>query len=621
MALVRVYCGVATAEMAPWLTVAVVDDAGRLLDMRHISDDPAGYAYLVTLLAERSGGSCPVAIDRHDHLVAQLLAAANRPLAIADEMSLRDLGERFSDDSSYDEMQAPLSQRHAIGLARALQAGALYATAQSPSWDLDELKPLLSAHARGRRRAAGRRGRPARGAARDLPGRAAGLPRPGGVHPAQDPRCVPRARSAGWLAVNAEPGVGRRRRADRERRHRHRHRHERHHRAARGGGGVARLERQPPARLRGGGDGPAGRRRRARLRRRHGGAGGQSGRAAQRDSQRRADPGRASGRGTGVAGRAAPAQRRARRRGATEPHRPTSQRGQRRRRRGRCLSRAGTATAYGIPAPRPEPSFPSGYSRPTTRPYGTDRQRLALTTRTPRIVRDSRLPASGSPYGADATARRTARPTTSAATGSSKRLRRTARSSGSPFGGSNGSGWEQQYGSPPSYGPDTLSFSMDPLTAPLSPPDATRTPEQTREVRRGRGAARRRPVDLFAGQLGVVHQCRRPRRTDVQLGRPLRRRLACGRETHPAQRRPGDRRPACPVGCPRPTSCPARQHRRPSRCASFGTPKSIAAHTEGYFRGWRRGQEIGGFAVGQRDRAAWEFNREQRARQGAARLS
>jgi hypothetical protein len=51
---------------------------------------------------------------------------------------------------------------------------------------------------------------------------------------------------------------------------------------------------------------------------------------------------------------------------------------------------------------------------------------------------------------------------------------------------------------------------------------------------------------------------------------------------------------------------------------------SIAAHTDGYFRGWRRGQEIGGFAVGQRDRAAWEFNREQRLRDGPdprARLS
>jgi hypothetical protein len=44
--------------------------------------------------------------------------------------------------------------------------------------------------------------------------------------------------------------------------------------------------------------------------------------------------------------------------------------------------------------------------------------------------------------------------------------------------------------------------------------------------------------------------------------------------------------------------------------------ESIAAHTSGYFRGWRRGQEIGGYAVGQRDRAAWEFNRDQRARDG-----
>ena len=27
---------------------------------------------------------------------------------------------------------------------------------------------------------------------------------------------------------------------------------------------------------------------------------------------------------------------------------------------------------------------------------------------------------------------------------------------------------------------------------------------------------------------------------------------------------------------------------------------SIAAHTTGYFRGWRRGQEIGGYAIGGR---------------------
>ena len=147
MALMRVYCGVTTAEMAPWLTVAIVDDAGRLLDMRHISDDPAGYAYLGALLADRSGGIAPVALDRGEHLVAQLLAAANTPIALCDDASLADFADRFSDDTSYEEMQAPLSQRAAVGLARALQAGALYATAQSPSWNLEEFKPVLAAHA------------------------------------------------------------------------------------------------------------------------------------------------------------------------------------------------------------------------------------------------------------------------------------------------------------------------------------------------------------------------------------------------------------------------------------------------------------------------------------------
>ena len=95
MTLVRVYCGVSTAEMAPWLTVAVVDDAGRLLDMRHISDDPAGYAYLCALLSERSGGLIPIAMDRHEHIVAQLMAAANRPISICDEAGLAEFANQW----------------------------------------------------------------------------------------------------------------------------------------------------------------------------------------------------------------------------------------------------------------------------------------------------------------------------------------------------------------------------------------------------------------------------------------------------------------------------------------------------------------------------------------------
>ena len=42
---------------------------------------------------------------------------------------------------------------------------------------------------------------------------------------------------------------------------------------------------------------------------------------------------------------------------------------------------------------------------------------------------------------------------------------------------------------------------------------------------------------------------------------------------------------------------------------------SIAAHTTGYFRGYRRGQEIGGYAVGGRPgrqaAGGWDFTRDQ----------
>ncbi len=147
MALTRVYCGLAATDVATWLTVAVVDDAGRLLDLCELSDDPAGYGRLGALLAERSTGAAPVAADRGDHLIGQLLAAANRPIAIADPESVADFAERFCDDESPEERDSAPSQRRAVGLARALQAGALSAMAQTPAWELDDFKPVLAAHA------------------------------------------------------------------------------------------------------------------------------------------------------------------------------------------------------------------------------------------------------------------------------------------------------------------------------------------------------------------------------------------------------------------------------------------------------------------------------------------
>jgi hypothetical protein len=44
-------------------------------------------------------------------------------------------------------------------------------------------------------------------------------------------------------------------------------------------------------------------------------------------------------------------------------------------------------------------------------------------------------------------------------------------------------------------------------------------------------------------------------------------------------------------------------------------PAAIAAHTSGYFRGWRRGQEVGGYRVGGRpgreSSGGWDFTRDQ----------
>lgn len=156
MALVRVYCGLASADPADrpasagsTLTSAVVDDAGRLLHVCEIGDDAAGYAQLVALLVERSGGpsGAAIAADSDDHTVTSLLSAAGRPLAIADDDSVDDFAERFADDDSLEEMQSPPAERRAVGLARALQAGALSAVTLPAPRDLAGYKQVLSAHA------------------------------------------------------------------------------------------------------------------------------------------------------------------------------------------------------------------------------------------------------------------------------------------------------------------------------------------------------------------------------------------------------------------------------------------------------------------------------------------
>ncbi|QSB15479.1 transposase [Natronosporangium hydrolyticum] len=154
MALVRVYCGLAAAYPprrlavgSSSLTATIVDDAGRTLDVCDIGDDPYGYAYLSASLAERATGPYSVAIaaDSDRPLVTRLLVAAGWALAIADDASTDDFAGRFGDPYGLGQDHGP-SQRRALGLARALQAGVLSANLLPVADELGEVKPVLAAH-------------------------------------------------------------------------------------------------------------------------------------------------------------------------------------------------------------------------------------------------------------------------------------------------------------------------------------------------------------------------------------------------------------------------------------------------------------------------------------------
>ncbi len=154
MALVRVYCGLASADAGgeapgpgPSLTAAIVDDSGRLLDLSDLADDPAGYSQLSLLLAERGAGpySVAVAADRDDRLVPNLLVTAGWALAFTDEAAADDFAQRYTDDLTDEAAKEP-HQRRAVGLARALHAGALSAALLPTPTGLTAIKPLLTAH-------------------------------------------------------------------------------------------------------------------------------------------------------------------------------------------------------------------------------------------------------------------------------------------------------------------------------------------------------------------------------------------------------------------------------------------------------------------------------------------
>jgi hypothetical protein len=153
VALVRVYCGISSAAepglagSPARLTVAVVDDSGRPLEFCEIHDDPAGYAVITALIAERFSGSATImfAVDSDEHLVGSLLAAAGRSIAYTDDESADEFAQQFCSDEE-DSLNESVADRRGLGLARALHAGILSATVSPAPRELVALKPVIAAH-------------------------------------------------------------------------------------------------------------------------------------------------------------------------------------------------------------------------------------------------------------------------------------------------------------------------------------------------------------------------------------------------------------------------------------------------------------------------------------------
>jgi len=617
VALVRVYCGVATAEVAPWLTVAVVDDSGRLLEVRHVGDDAAGYAALVALLANRTTGPCPVAIDHHQHVVAQILAAADRPIAVADEASVQDFANRFADENSYEEMQAPASQRRAVGLARALQAGVLSATAQSPVWDMTEMKPVLSAHAAlvASRQAAAvalrevlRELYPAALRAYLDPAEVIPLrvleafPEPSMLASPQAVQAVINDLTASGItdATTATNAVNALRVAAEESPGR-----SNPYLAP----AVAETVRQAVVAVRSW-DAASGALVASLAERLSAPATPAAGLAHATTAPvspavaQMPAPEWSGGAAMGGPGAPGPMPEPAQARTATE-----------------------APPAYGIPAPRPEPGRPewadqpapahaapahaaAGYGQPAADTYPADQAPYGAS------------PNGHAPgYGPSPNGHAAGYAPSSNGHGSGYGANPNGHGAGSAPG--HGGGWEPQFGpgpqptaaEPTSQAPER---TYDPLTAPLDAVTSAATGD--RDDRSGDST----DDDLLifsetnSAWFTAANGDYKPNWDHLSSDEGWR---AAEQVAEPTVG------PETPAGLPRrvpmanlvPGSVTVGASGRQPRIVR--DPRRIAAHTEGYFRGWRRGQEVGGFAVGHRDRAAWEFNREQRARQGAARLS
>ena len=93
----EIYCGIDWAE--DHHDIAVVDRDGKLLARRRVSDDPAGLAELLALLAEHgdtAGNPVPVAIETPRGLLVACLRATGRPVYPVNPMAVARYRDRHS---------------------------------------------------------------------------------------------------------------------------------------------------------------------------------------------------------------------------------------------------------------------------------------------------------------------------------------------------------------------------------------------------------------------------------------------------------------------------------------------------------------------------------------------
>lgn len=93
----RVFCGIDWAEAHH--DIALVDSEGTLIAKRRISDDAAGFAALITLLADAGDSAdnpIPVAIETSRGLLVACLRATGRTVYAINPMAVSRYRDRYS---------------------------------------------------------------------------------------------------------------------------------------------------------------------------------------------------------------------------------------------------------------------------------------------------------------------------------------------------------------------------------------------------------------------------------------------------------------------------------------------------------------------------------------------